>query len=474
MAIESSSAMEVEEDVMDAMTQEWEALEELESTAGPEKLASEYKKLSMNPRMDDVSISIKEKCIYKLARLSTSSSFKGKNSFGDIVNLLKEFNDFFSGIPKAKTAKIVRNILGIVSAVPDSLDMQIALCQDVVAWCKAEKRTFLRQRIEAKLAALLVQAGKSPDALKLVSGLLGELKKLDDKQMLTEVHLTEARTYFDIRNIPKAKASLTASRTAANSIYVAPSLQAELDEMSGTLQCEEGDNTTGYSYFFEAFEGYDQCSSPRAVVCLKYMILCKILGGNSADVPGLLSGKHGLKYAGPDLEAMGAVAKAAKDRSLDDFKVAVAAHTNYLHTDVLIARHLDILYEKMFEANLLKLIGPFSCVEIAHVAQLINQQVGTVEKKLSQMILDGNLSGILDQGKGHLIVYEASESDEAYTKGAEIIKNLGLGVDELLSRAKGLTKARQGGGKAAAKEDEKKGDEKAKREGGKDKGKNND
>lgn len=48
-----------------------------------------------------------------------------------------------------------------------------------------------------------------------------------------------------------AKSSLTAARTNANSIYVAPVLQGELDEMSGILYSEEGDNTTAYSYFQE-------------------------------------------------------------------------------------------------------------------------------------------------------------------------------------------------------------------------------
>lgn len=69
--------------------------------------------------------------------------------------------------------------------------------------------------------------------------------------MLTEVHLLESHINHSLQNIPKAKAALTASRSNANSIYVTPLLQAELDEMSGTLCCEEKDNVTGFSYFLE-------------------------------------------------------------------------------------------------------------------------------------------------------------------------------------------------------------------------------
>ena len=71
--------------------------------------------------------------------------------FDDMMSLLKSNNEFFSIIPKAKTAKIVRSILNIVATIPDSLEIQINLCKDVVQWCVAEKRTFLRQRIEAKV-----------------------------------------------------------------------------------------------------------------------------------------------------------------------------------------------------------------------------------------------------------------------------------------------------------------------------------
>jgi hypothetical protein len=47
--------------------------------------------------------------------------------------------------------------------------------------------------------------------------------------------------------------------------------------------------------------------------------------GEVQDVPGIITSKANLKYAGPNMDAMRAVAKAYRNRSLQDFQVDLLA-----------------------------------------------------------------------------------------------------------------------------------------------------
>lgn len=399
---------------------------------------------------------LKERAVYDITRVYCESK-----QYSEVVAFLtgSTGQSFLNQITKAKTAKVVRQVLDIViSTAPEALDMQEDVARSIIQWTETEKRTFLRQRVEARLAAILFAQRKYMEGIELCERLLGELKKLDDKQLLVETHLLESKIHFALRNVPKAKAALTASRTAANAIYVSPSLQAEIDSMSGTIHTEEGDYNTAHSYFLEAFEQLDQMNAmEEATVVLKYIMLCKILDSLRAalklsstgtvgiktskadvDLSGLLKGKQGVKYAGVQVDAMSAIAAAAANRNLKEFEKVLHDYAVQLQQDLLIKHHLHILKEQLLESNLIRIIEPYSCVEITHIANLIDMPIAVVERKLSQMILDGKFQGILDQGKGQLVIYEESEKDQCMEKGLQVIENMDDVISSLFERSKAL------------------------------------
>ena len=329
----------------------------------------------------------------------------------DLSALLVLLRPFFDRVAKAKTAKLVRSVLDGVAAIPGKEADLLALCEAVVEWAGREKRNFLRLRTLLRQGCVLLKMGRAAASLAVLAPLLREAKRLDDKALLVEAHLLEAQDQHALANGPKARAALTACRSAAASLYVAPDLQAEIDGTAGALHAEERDYRTAFSYFFEAYEGLHSLGSKGAVVPLKHMLLCKVLQGEGGDVAAIVAGKPGLAYPGTEVEAIKAVAAAVSARSLALFDRAMAAFPAELEGDPFAKVHLARLAGELLQSNLLRLLEPFSRVEIAHVAALIDLPAPRVEAMLSSMILDKKFAGTLDQGNGVLLVFEKTEPD---------------------------------------------------------------
>jgi len=409
-------------------------IEEEEELAEEKKDASEQKTQHGEAQAGVVKKLHREHIVHKLVECY------GRMHRGDkLTALLASMRPRFAKMPKSKTAKLVRLVIDELGRVPNSTQLQVDLCKEYIDWCTKEKRSFLRQRIQSRLASLLLQKGENQEALNLLKDLQSEIKKLDDKPLLVELFLLESRAHYALRNLPRAKASLTAARSAANAIYVGPLLQAEIDMQGGTLNASEKDYRTAFSYFLEAFESFSQLGDDmQASRALKYMVLCKIMQGLGDDLPIIFNAKAALKHLGPEMDAMKQVAKAYKERSLNAFDIALKSFPQQLVGDEMISRHLTDLQSTLLESNLVRIVEPFSRVHVARVAELINLPVERVEAKLSQMILDKKFNGILDQGEGVLVIFDDVQPDPSYATSLDAIESMGSVVDSLFRRSEKL------------------------------------
>ena len=275
--------------------------------------------IAQKPKVDDEeALKLQEGALLRLGRL-----YRDTSNAEALASVIRSSRGFMTSIAKAKTAKLIRSLLDYFSAIPDSQTIQISTIKENVEWARSSRRIFLSQNLETRLIALYFETRQFREAMPCIDSLLKELKKLDDKSMLTEVHLLESRVNHAIRNADKAKAALTSARTSANSIYCPPALQAQLDMQSGILHAEDKDYSTAYSYFFETLEGLSLTSSSQAPLALKYMLLCKVMLNLSEDVTAIVQGKFAQKYAGKDVEAMQKVAEAHEKRDLDQFEAAL-------------------------------------------------------------------------------------------------------------------------------------------------------
>jgi len=132
---------------------------------------------------------------------------------------------------------------------------------------------------------------------------------------------------------------------------------------------------------------------------------------------------------------MKAICAASQARDVHQLDNAVQKYQPQLADDQVIQEHLATLKSNLLEKNLSRLIEPFSRVEISHIAKLIDLPEHEIEVKLSQMILDKKLNGILSQEDRALKIFEPSESDKVYDDALEMIEAMGDVVDSLYKKA---------------------------------------
>ena len=98
------------------------------------------------------------------------------------------------------------------------------------------------------------------------------------------------------------------------------------------------------------------------------MLLCKIMAKLTDEAVSILNSQRTLKYQSSNLEAMRSITAAVKDQSLLLFEKAKETYKSELTEDFILKNHIHNLYHTLLEDNLLKILLPYSEVQIEYVA----------------------------------------------------------------------------------------------------------
>lgn len=141
------------------------------------------------------------------------------------------------------------------------------------------------------------------------------------------------------------------------------------------------------------------------------MILSKIVGDTPDELKAVLQSRNVLEYSGRDMDALRAFAEAWQKKDTHSFTQTRAEYEKDFADDAILSGQLNDMHDSLIEKHLLRIIEPYNRVQISYIAELMKLEVEEVESRLSQLILDKKLSGIVDQHHECLVVFEAGQKE---------------------------------------------------------------
>lgn len=335
--------------------------------------------------------------------------------------------------------KIINKLITQIENIKELNSILITLVKELILSCEKSNNISMKNKLNIKLSELYLINEDYKLGLEVISKAIIDLKKYEDNLGLIEIQLIESKIHYKSKGIVKAKSALTTVKTLCTKVYIESHLQAKIDMHSGILAAYENDFGLSYSYFYESFDVYNlpQVKQPEnALKALLYMIMTKLMANKLDEINNIIYGKNQNKYYGREVESLKEIEKAVRQKNVRLLNEIVLKYKDILLEDFFLKHHISNLHDNILEKNIKKIIEPYSVLEIDYITNEVGIENSQILNKLSQMILDKKINGILDQGRGSLIIYEESTSNEYLDKSLQVYTKLDKVVDSLFNKAK--------------------------------------
>lgn len=352
---------------------------------------------------------------------------KLKFRMGEFQQMITRYKEMLTYIRSAVTRnyseKCINSILDFVSS-SNQMDLLQEFYETTLAALQESRNDRLWFKTNLKLGKLWFDVGEFPRLGRILKELHRSCQQEDGSDdhkkgtQLLEVYALEIQMYTATKNTKKLK-QLYEKALQVKSAIPHPRIMGVIRECGGKMHMGARNFESAHSDFFEAFKNYDEAGNVRRIQCLKYLVLANMLA--LSDIDPFDSPEAKPYMNNKEILSMNTLRGAYTRKDVKEFEKILRENSSSIMGDPFIREHIEELLSRFRSQVLLKLIQPYTRIEIPYAARELNIEMDELESLLVSLIIDGKINGKIDQLNNRLILDdEREESDQAKYKA---IKN---------------------------------------------------
>ncbi|KAK9758950.1 PCI domain [Popillia japonica] len=336
---------------------------------------------------------------FKALKQMIKINFKLGN-FKEMMDRYKQLLTYIkSAVTRNHSEKSINSILDYIST-SKNMELLQDFYETTLEALKDAKNDRLWFKTNTKLGKLYYDQGDYNKLAKILKQLHQSCQTDDGEDdlkkgtQLLEIYALEIQMYTEQKNNKKLKALYEQSLHIKSAIPH-PLIMGVIRECGGKMHLREGEFEKAHTDFFEAFKNYDESGSPRRTTCLKYLVLANMLmksGINPFDSQEAKPYKND-----PEILAMTNLVNAYQLNDINEFEKILRLNRETIMDDPFIREHIEDLLRNIRTQVLIKLIRPYTRIQIPHISRELNIDEEDVENLLVSCILDNTIQGRIDE-----------------------------------------------------------------------------
>ncbi|KAL1924125.1 uncharacterized protein VTP21DRAFT_7160 [Calcarisporiella thermophila] len=331
-----------------------------------------------------------------------------------------------SAVTRNYSEKSINNILDYIASSQDMSFLE-EFYSTTLSTMQDAKNERLWIKTNLKLAKLWLDRKEFTRLGKILRQLHAACQKEDgsDDQRkgthLLEIFALEIQMYTETKNNKKLK-ELYQQCLHVKSAIPHPRIMGVIRECGGKMHMYEKEWEKAQTDFFESFKNYDEAGSPQRIQVLKYLVLASML--TESQINPFDSQETKPYKTDPQIVSMTNLVSAYQRKEISEFEKILRENHATIMDDGFIRQHIDDVLKTIRTQVLVKLIKPYSRIEIPFISRQLNIPEVEVEDLLIGLILDNKISGRIDQVNQRLELDRGSAGGLRYSAMDKWTRNL--------------------------------------------------